>query len=126
MSLRLFVDDIREAPEGWHCARTVTEAIRILDERDVSDVSLDHDISHAVGLDSVMRPYPCGETFEPVARFIALMYAEGEKFPGTVTIHTANPAGAERMRQILAHCQGIDVAVELGRPCNRLEKGDGA
>lgn len=123
MGIKLFVDDIREAPEGWHCARTVTEAIRILDERDVSEVSLDHDISHAVGLDSVMKPYPCGETFEPVARFIALLHEEGGTYPDVVTIHTANPIGGEKMRAILERCDGITVEVQLGKPCNRFEEG---
>lgn len=98
--IKLFVDDIRPAPEGWQLARTVTDAIRILNTQDVSEVSLDHDISHAVEVNGLARPYPCGETFEPVARFLAVIGELGYG-PDIVYVHTANAVARANMVQIL-------------------------
>lgn len=116
VSVKLWADDIRAAPVGWHWAKTVTEAVRILASLDVTDVSLDHDISHDIMMDSgrvVCRPFPCGETFEPVAWFIVF-----KNKPMRVNIHTANPAGAERLKGILEH---FKPTVTLGVPCRRRE-----
>ena len=88
------MDDLRACPEGWTPARTVTEAIRLLATMPVDEVSLDHDII----ADCTHRPSrPMSmETFEPVARYIALMNPRP-----TVRIHTANPPAGERMAEIL-------------------------
>jgi hypothetical protein len=43
---KLFVDDLRSAPPGWLCARTVDEAITILREGTVAELSLDYDLGH--------------------------------------------------------------------------------
>lgn len=121
MSMKLYVDDLRQCPEGWQLARTVTEAIRILDTQRVTHVSLDHDISHGVEVNGLTRLYPCGETFEPVARFIGMMVEASGEIGPQVTLHTANPVGAEKMRSILAGYR-MPVTIQLGRPENGLEK----
>lgn len=112
--IKLYVDDLRKCPSGWVLARTVTEAIRLLATQDISAVSLDHDISHSVEVREISRPYPCGETFEPVA-----WYLKAIGFRGPVTLHTANPVGAEKMRSILI--DNDRVVIQLGRPVNGLE-----
>lgn len=95
--MKLFVDDIRECPKGWTLARTVTEAIRILAQFDVDEVSLDHDICHKDNLPpGVYQPLACGETFEAVAWYIRLMPNRPK-----VGFHTANPIGEKKMREIL-------------------------
>lgn len=104
--LRLFVDDIREAPEGWHLARTVTAAIRVLATAPVRvvEVSLDHDITH--------NGATCPESYEPVARYIAAMPPEAR--PDRVFIHTANVAMAGKMKKIIQDA-GIPVQANLSR-----------
>lgn len=128
MGIRLFVDDLRAAPDAsWTVVRTVTEAIRVLATQDVEEVLLDHDIAQAVtvrrlvellsgvaGADDLALPpgimsavtmdmaLPLTtkyseETYEPVARYIALM-----PNPPKVGFVTANPVGRENMRRILA------------------------
>lgn len=76
MPIKLFVDDIRRCPDGWVPARTVTEAIRLLATQNVEEVSLDHDITCAalakMGQHAPHRYHSSEETFEPVARFIAV------------------------------------------------------
>ena len=133
--LKIFIDDMRPVPDGWHLATTNTEAIRILDTQVVSAVSIDHDISHDVKVGSVHRPYPCGETFEPTARFLAQMLREREaryfadktkgratiyKFP--ITIHTANAVGAKAIHALFGGLEFVDVVIKLGAPCTREVK----
>lgn len=101
---------MRPCPPGWHIARTVDEAIRILADGmhtlidPVKVVDLDHDIKYLVTVDlkgdgnkteiEVASP----ETFQPVARYIALMPPE---YRPEVLFHTANPDGERAMRAIL-------------------------
>jgi|SRR5260221_1950473 len=88
--MKLFVDDIRKEWVDWYKASTITDAIRLLATVPVEVVSLDHDIQQSI-------PGTRGfETFEPVARYIALM----PKRP-IVQFHTGNPYGGQRMAEIL-------------------------
>lgn len=122
--IKLFVDDIRSCPDGWHAARTVTEAIRILATQDVKEISLDHDITHAIlpgdpaeNEKNTYQPVCCPETFEPVA-----WYLKAIEFAGPITLHTANPAGAEKMKSILSGY--FDITVRLGQPAGEPEHSD--
>ena len=124
--MKLWVDDIRKEPKGWTRARSVTEAIRILDTFEVTEVSLDHDISMKVSVGtkeagySEPRPFASNETYEPVARFIAARYT-AKFMPACfqITIHTANSVGAANMASILKRfCPRI----QLSKPCNRFEE----
>jgi len=94
--MKLFVDDIRQAPEGWETAQTVSKAIRLLDTQDIEEVSLDHDIACYL---YTAQSHTSNETFEGVARFIANM--PEDRRPKVVYIHTANPLAGDRMREIL-------------------------
>lgn len=118
LAMKLFVDDIRKCPKGWHLARTVTEAIRIIDTVDyLEEISIDHDISHDVSVPGspIMKPYPCGETFEPVVRFIVRVYGLNwdVEIP-KITLHTANPVGAGKMRELLQEV-GLTCTVWIGQ-----------
>jgi hypothetical protein len=111
--IKLWIDDLRDPEafghEGWHWAKSVTEAIRILDEQNVVEVSLDHDICHPTtvsGSSTVCSATTCLETYEPVARFIAQMHRAFLNGGGhfgieKITLHTANSVGAKKMRDVL-------------------------
>jgi hypothetical protein len=115
--MKLFVDDIRPAPEGWQQARTVTEAIRFLEMfgSEVDEISLDHDISYAVEVAGTQRPFPSPENFTAVARYIKVY--DNVPMP-KVTIHSANPVGAEELRKILIY---LNPTVAPASRVNRLE-----
>lgn len=117
--MKLFVDDIRNAPDdSWVVARTITSAINVLSMHDFEVISLDHDISHQITMDGLSRPYPCGETFQPVAHYAGLNHST-PKF----ILHTSNPVGARAMRMILVRHGYDDKDIEI-RPygaVNRLE-----
>lgn len=101
--MRLFVDDIRNAPEkDWTVARSVDSAINFISQfgMEITEISLDHDISHQVSVGKNSRPFPCVETFTAVARYIAEYY-DGEQIKPLITIHTSNPMGAKNIEFIL-------------------------
>lgn len=128
MIKKLWVDDVRPAPDlSWVTATTVNAAIRLIDQfgSEIEECSLDHDISHQVSLGGMSRPYPCDETFEAVARHLALrisflLASVGVFWRPKVTIHTSNRDGAERMKKILQDA-GIEPTVTIMPPANRLE-----
>lgn len=76
--VRLWVDDLRPAPEGWQWATTSADAIEILDDKYVVELSLDHDL----GGDDTTRP-------------IVLWMCETRIWPGIIRVHSANPVGVE-------------------------------
>lgn len=121
--MKLYIDDIRPAPEGWQQARTVTDAIRILSMFDVEEVSLDHDISYAVEVAGTQRPFPSPENFTAVAYFLKQRYLYPHSSQNSwnvpkVTIHSANPIGAQEIELIL---DDFDVTVSPASRVNRLE-----
>lgn len=92
--IKLFVDDWRDPPPGWHLAVTITEAIRLLEGGFVDVLSLDHDIQVSA-LSSVFSE----ETYATVARYVAVM--PKDRLPKVVYFHTANDGGAALMGDIL-------------------------
>lgn len=118
---KLFVDDIRNAPDdSWFVCRTVTSAIRTLAQFDNFDeISLDHDISHQVHMDTLSRPYPCSETFQPVAHFIGVKYLN-KVFAPAITLHTSNPVGAKELQDILKE-YGLSCTIRMYGSASRLD-----
>ena len=118
--MKLYVDDIRPAPEGWQQARTVTDAIRFLSMfgEQVNEISLDHDISYAVEVAGTQRPFPSPENFTAVAMYIRTMYISNGFVLPEITIHSANPVGAKELSNIL--CE-FSVKIAPESRVNRLE-----
>lgn len=118
--MKLWVDDIRNAPDDtWMVARTITSAINAMSMMDFTEVSLDHDISHQVTIGEFSRPYPCEETFQPVAHYLGLNHS----CSGKIILHTSNPIGAKNMKAILIKYGYREQDIEI-RPfgaVNRLE-----
>ena len=86
--MKLYVDDLRAIPPGWTGARTVADAIALLDGENVEEVSLDYVIGDSFD-----------ENFAPVARHIAAM--PPARRPRTVRLHTSSAAGARALESIL-------------------------
>lgn len=121
--MKLYVDDIRTSPDdSWNICRTALSAIRAIDMfgEQITDITLDHDISHQIVMLDMSRPFACNETFEIVARYIALFRAMNEHFNPIVSIHTSNPAGAQRMKEILERV-GFMPVITRSVGANRLE-----
>ena len=46
--MKVFLDDLRAAPEGWKLVRWPNEAIELLKTGEVTEISLDHDLGDDV------------------------------------------------------------------------------
>ncbi len=86
--MKLYVDDVRPAPAGWRLARTVEQAVHLLETESVEELSLDY----------VIGVYP-ENNFSPVARHVARMPAD--RRPKTVYLHTSSLQGARELQGIL-------------------------
>lgn len=101
-TFRLFVDDNREPPKGWMCARTVSDAIMFLRSfSPIAEISLDHDIlfpQHGIDRYSMYS----AENYKGVAAYIAAL--PEDKRPGRIRLHSSNSTAAQTMCDIM----GID------------------
>ncbi len=84
--IKLWVDDVRDPAAynkaGWVWAKTYADAIHHFENYDVVEASLDHDL----GL------------IEPSGHDLVSWMEEHDVVPvGGVVVHSANPAGAQRM-----------------------------
>lgn len=79
---RLWLVDLRLPPEGWTWAKTVEEAISVMEGGNVTEASLDHDLGE--GIDEGYR--------------LVLWMAENGVWPSeAISVHSSNQPGAERM-----------------------------
>ena len=86
--MKLWLDDIRKAPDGWQWVKTAQEAIACLSTGKVKMVSLDHDL----GNDEL---YGTGYT---VLTWVERQVFENESFPiPEMLVHSANAVGRVNM-----------------------------
>ncbi|WP_338593209.1 cyclic-phosphate processing receiver domain-containing protein [Paenibacillus sp. Y5S-9] len=92
--INLYVDDLRDYPEGFVVARTYYEAIHILETRKVAILTLDHDLGEDV--DGVELP----NGYDLVKYF-----CEHGLRADKIYIHTDNPVGRQNMYETLLATQ---------------------
>jgi hypothetical protein len=90
--IRVWLDDVRDAPEGWTRAYTAQEAIALLEAGGVVEISLDHDLGDET---------TCGTGYQ-VATWIEEAVATRGFVPPTIKVHSANVVGRARMEQAIA------------------------
>lgn len=84
--MRIWLDDVRPAPEGWVWVGTVEEAIGLMSSGEVLEASLDHDLG-----DGEQEGYA-----------LVLYMAENDLWPEeAISVHSSNPPGAERMAGVI-------------------------
>ena len=94
--MKIYLDDIRNGPDGWKTVRNVFNLMDLLEQRDVTHLSLDHDMgeNQRTGYDLlcwIERKVYSGEMTEvPV-----------------LTIHSANPVGRDRMKMVIESIKSI-------------------
>jgi len=85
--MKVFLDDERPTPEGWHRAYWPDEVIRLLETGAVEEISLDHDLGDDVrgtGYDVILW----------IEEAVALRRFK----PPRITVHSANASAADKMR----------------------------
>jgi hypothetical protein len=88
--MKIYLDDERPAPDGWVQARWPDEVIALLKTKEVSHLSLDHDL----GDDQRGTGY---DVLSWIERELIL---NQRKPPAHINVHSANPAA--RMRMVAA------------------------
>jgi hypothetical protein len=83
--MKLWVDDIRDPPNGWELARSYNEAISMLLESDINEISLDHDLGEE-------------KTGYDIANFIERHVYYGVFDSPKIHIHTSNPVGRKNIQ----------------------------
>lgn len=112
--MKMWLDDVRPAPDGWKHVETVDQAKSLLLANRVSDASLDHDLGPCTAclgglspldylvehsyLSSEMLVCKHGNTGTDLVRWMA----EQDVWPiNKPHVHSMNPDGAARMRSII-------------------------
>ena len=86
--MKLFVDDIRDIPEGWLCVRNYMDAIATLSLFVVEELSLDHDLGEE-------------KTGYDIACWIEEKAITSSWVPPKIKVHSANPVGRARILQVI-------------------------
>jgi hypothetical protein len=89
--MRVFLDDERTTPDGWHRVRWPNEAIALLEQGVVTELSLDHDLgddARGTGYDVVL--------------WIEEAVARRGFVPPSIRVHSANTSARLRMEAGIA------------------------
>ena len=103
--INLYVDDLRDCPDGFTVARTMSEAIEIMDNNRINILSLDHDM----GENGEGQLLPTGYD---LVKYICEHGYRANK----IYIHTDNPVGREAMYKTLKAAQKrgfIDESIQI-------------
>lgn len=84
--MRIFLDDLRQAPLGWVHTKSVQETIQLLGNFNVTEISLDHDLGDDVD----------GNGYD-VLCWIEEQVARNYYSAPMVHVHTDNPSAREKM-----------------------------
>lgn len=91
--MRIWIDDIRPIPEGYDMwIKSVDDAIDFISTHkdEISLLDLDHD---------------AGDYFGQGGDYIKILdWLEEQQISLPISIHSGNPVGVRRMRQIIDHC----------------------
>lgn len=85
---KLWLDDVRKAPPGFHHEKTAGGALAVLSLHRFDEASLDHDL----GSDRMSGLW-----------FLRTAAQHGLTLPPTIHLHTQNPVGRQNMAHELEH-----------------------
>lgn len=99
--MKLWIDDIRPAPEGYFWAKSVNEAKKIIIDSEIqSEIPRMYDCDFRVSLIDI--DHDAGDYVSDGGDYIKLLdwlEETGRNYP--IRIHSANPVGIENMRRII-------------------------
>ena len=84
--MKVWLDDVRTSPKGWTWVKTPKEAATLVEENDVDEVSLDHDLGFCIftGYDFLLW----------LEKKVVL---HNFKPPAKIHVHTSNPSARVKM-----------------------------
>lgn len=91
--MKLYLDDVRQTPEGWVRVYTAAETIEYLKTGKVQEISLDHDL----GMEEI-----AGTGYQVLEWIEREVHLHAFKPPQVMKVHSANPPAVERMLKAIA------------------------
>ncbi len=85
--MKVFLDDMRDTPEGWVRVYWPEDACRLLETGQVTEISLDHDLGDDLR----------GTGYDVVKWIEEAVFTRGFRAP-KITVHSANSAARARMK----------------------------
>jgi len=126
MHLRIYLDDLREAPEGWERTHSAAETIFLLEHatEPVVELSLDHDLGicrscREEGF-TLAALYGCehvGNGNDVLVWVEEQVFTDPDYIPPRITVHSGNPVARQKMEQGIVH-----IHKELERRLQALEE----
>jgi len=105
--VKIFLDDSRLPPEGWTLVRWPEEAIELLKNGNVTEISLDHDLAdplvHGQGYCSSQKE----RTGYDVLLWIEEQMVISDFVPPIIHIHTSNPSAFKKMTSAVANIEKL-------------------
>ena len=109
--MKVWLDDLRVAPQGWVWAKTVSEAQNLLQNGNVEEMSLDHDLGaypcdrHCWAENGLLCDRDCGcachRKYPDGSDLVRWMIQENLWPQKTVAVHSSNPVGRRTMLDLL-------------------------
>lgn len=109
--MKVYLDDIRDCPEGWTLARNYQEALDLLRTGKVTEISLDHDlgmeVTGKVDVDEWDNQILLARDIEAKTGYDVACWIEEALYHGhlrwdmKIHCHSANPAGKKRIMQVI-------------------------
>lgn len=93
--MKVYLDDCREAPDGWVRTYWPEEVIELLKTGKVTEISLDHDLGDHFGRPAGIEKERTG--YDVLVWLERMVATDGFK-PPVIHIHTANPVAEQRMK----------------------------
>lgn len=93
--VNIYLDDLRDCPDGFLLAKNIREAINIFNDYNVHILSLDHDL----GIDLVTKE------LLPTGYDLVKYICENRLRADKIYIHTDNPVGRDNMFHTLIAAQ---------------------
>lgn len=95
--INLYLDDLRDCPDGFELAKTMEEAVSFLKENKINILSLDHDLGEENG--KLLK------TGYDLVKWICEFYEEENLSIKAIYLHTDNNVGRENMFETLKAAQ---------------------
>lgn len=92
--MKLWIDDMRPAPQGYYWCKTVDNTIDLLNDPfiDVEELNLDHDAGDMV---------EWGGDYIEILNYMEMCHYEyNTDFNFVIKFHSANPVGIQNMKRI--------------------------
>jgi len=105
--MKLWLDDVRKCPfiGDWKIAKNFDEAVKIMQENEIEEAWLDHDLAY-----EHYGHVPPEQYTEKTGYDFVLWMKENNKWPTKVCIvHSLNPVGSEKMCEVIAEHYGTSV-----------------